>query len=204
MQVRPMTEQDIEATVSVHLRAFKGYMNASLGRNYVRQFLNWFRTSSISTSLVVTDGEQIIGYVVGARLGYDAALNKALLKTGIWAILTHPAILLHSHFTGTIKSRLQLLFREKKVPVKVNKEPIGTGISLVGIAVDPLNAKKGAGSMLMKAFEEQAIASGYNYMRLSVYEVNETAKRLYSKSGWQLLEIDTPVLYYYKEIKAHK
>lgn len=200
MEVRPMTEQDIDAAASVHLRAFKGYMNASLGRNYVRKFLNWFRTSPIGIALVVADAGKPIGYVVGARLGYDADLNKALLKTGIKAILSHPNILFHSHFLGTIASRLKLLLNKKKASVKVNKEPTGIGVSLVGIAVDPANSKKGGGSMLMQSFEQKARELGYNYMRLSVYEENKTARQLYSKSGWQPLEIESPVIYYYKEI----
>jgi ribosomal protein S18 acetylase RimI-like enzyme len=200
MQVRPMLKQDIEATVLVHLRSFKGYMNASLGKNYLRRFLNWFRISNIGTALVLTDGKRVVGYVVGATLGYDAELNKVLIKTGIWAILTHPNILFHTHFTETIKSRLKLLLGKKKVSIKVNKEPTGTGISLVGIAVDPQHVKKGGGTLLMQVFEHQAKQAGYSYMRLSVYIVNEKAKQLYTKNGWKLLEIDGPISYYYKEI----
>ncbi len=200
MEVRPMTEQDIESTVLVHLRAFKGYMNASLGKNYLRRFLNWFRISNMATAWVVAEGNRVVGYVVGATLGYDAILNKVLLKTGIWAILTHPKILFHAHFIETIKNRLKLLLSQKKLSTKVNKEPTGTGISLVGIAVDPLHLNKGGGTLLMQIFEQQAKQSGYSYMRLSVYNVNEKAKQLYTKNEWKLLEIDGATSYYYKEI----
>lgn len=200
MEVRPMTEQDIESTVRVHLRAFKGYMNASLGENYVRRFLNWFRTSDMATAWVVTDSNHVVGYVVGATLGYDAALNKALLKTGICAILSHPIILFHSHFIETIKNRLKLLFRNKILSTNISEEPTGTGISLVGIAVDPLHLNKGCGTLLMQVFEQQARQSGYGYMRLSMYNVNEKAKQLYTKNGWKLLSMDGPTSYYYKVI----
>jgi ribosomal protein S18 acetylase RimI-like enzyme len=197
---RLMKVQDIEASTQVHLRAFKGYMNASLGENYSRSFLNWFITNDIATSWVVAEGNEVLGYIVGASIGYDSVLNKALLKTGILSILSHPTILFHTHFVETIKSRLRLLLSPQKVITEVSNEPAGMGISLVGIAVDPRNTKKGVGTILMQTFEQHAKQAGYNYMRLSVYEVNNQARKLYSKSGWKLLKTEGPVLYYYKEI----
>lgn len=200
MEIRPMTFYDIDEVVQIHLRAFKGYMNASLGKNYVCKFLNWFITSKISTAFVVTDENKVIGYVVGATIGYDAELNRELLKTGIYSIITHPKIFFHRHFIETIKVRLKMMINEKKLLIKVNNEPSGKGISLVGIAVDPLFSRKGCGTLLMQSFENSAKNLGYKYMRLSVYDVNEKARILYSKNGWKVLKIDGAIIYYYKEI----
>jgi ribosomal protein S18 acetylase RimI-like enzyme len=150
--------------------------------------------------LVLESVGKLIGYVVGARLGYNKELNKALFKTGIVSILTHPGVLFHAHFKRNVRNRLKsLLSRDTKSEGKY-VEPSGSGVSLVGIAIDPHSAKKGGGSLLINAFEKESIEAGYNYMRLSVYEVNESALNLYKRNGWQLLSNESPVLYYYKNI----
>jgi ribosomal protein S18 acetylase RimI-like enzyme len=195
-----MTENDVEEVAGAHLRAFKGYLNASIGRKYVRQFLRWFINSPIGISLVLESEGKLIGYVVGAKLGYNKELNKSLFKTGIISIVTHPGVLFHTHFIRNVRNRLKSLFSKSTKSEGIYVEPAGSGVSLVGIAIDPLSSKKGGGSLLINAFEKESIEAGYNYMRLSVYEVNESALNLYKKNGWQLLSNESPVLYYYKMI----
>ncbi|MFN5663558.1 MAG: GNAT family N-acetyltransferase [Bacteroidota bacterium] len=198
--IRLMNKNDIERLLSIHLQAFKGYMNASLGNDYVRAFLGWFQDSPCGLALVAEENNQTIGYVVGAQLGYGKELNNFLLKIGIWSILTNPRIFFHPQFIGTIINRLKLLLQKSENETKNYAKLSGKGISLVGIGVDPLFTGKGAGVSLLKAFEEKAKLLGYTFMRLSVYRKNERARNLYSKNGWKVLETDGPVLYYYKEI----
>lgn len=200
MNVRRMNENDVEEVASAHLRAFKGYLNASIGSNYVRQFLRWFINSPIGISLVLESDGKLIGYVVGAKLGYNKELNKSLFKTGVISIVTHPGVLFHTHFIRNVRNRLKSLFSKSTKSEGTYVEPAGSGVSLVGIAIDPNSAKKGGGSLLINAFEKESIEAGYNYMRLSVYEVNESALNLYKRNGWQLLSNESPVLYYYKKI----
>jgi ribosomal protein S18 acetylase RimI-like enzyme len=195
-----MDENDIEEVVTVHLRAFKGYLNASIGKNYVRKFLKWFIKSSIGVSLILENDGKVVGYVVGAQLGYNKELNKSLFKTGIISIATHPGVLFHTHFLRNVRNRLKSLLNRSTKSEGKYIEPLGSGISLVGIAIDPLCSQKGGGGLLINAFEKQAIAKGYNYMKLSVYEMNVAALNLYKKNGWQLLSNESPVLYYYKTI----
>lgn len=195
-----MTESDVEEVSGAHLRAFKGYLNASIGRKYVRQFLRWFINSPIGISLILESEGKLIGYVVGAKLGYNKELNKSLFKTGIISIVTHPGVLFHTHFIRNVRNRLKSLFSKSTKSEGTYIEPAGSGVSLVGIAIDPLSSKKGGGSLLINAFEKESIEAGYNYMRLSVYEVNESALKLYKRIGWQLLSNESPVLYYYKKL----
>jgi ribosomal protein S18 acetylase RimI-like enzyme len=195
-----MTDNDVEEVAGAHLRAFKGYLNASIGRNYVRQFLRWFINSPIGISLVLESDGKLIGYVVGAKLGYNKKLNKSLFKTGIISIVTHPGVLFHTHFIRNVWNRLKSIFNRGTKSEGTYIEPAGSGVSLVGIAIDPQSSKKGGGSLLISAFEKESIKVGYNYMRLSVYDINESALKLYKRNGWQLLSNESPVLYYYKMI----
>jgi ribosomal protein S18 acetylase RimI-like enzyme len=200
MNVRRMTHNDVNEVTDAHLRAFKGYLNASIGRSYVCEFLRWFINSPIGISLVLESEGKLIGYVVGAKLGYNKELNKALLKTGIISIVAHPGVLFHRHFIGNVRNRLKSLFSKGTKFESANIEPAGSGVSLVGIAIDPQCSKKGGGSLLIKAFEKESIQARYNYMKLSVYEINQSALNLYTRNGWQLLSNESPVLYYYKVI----
>lgn len=200
--IQPMTSADLQELAKVHLRAFKGYMNASLGVAYVEKFLDWFVKDSRALALIGKEGSTSVGYVVGATIGYDADLNRELLKRGLWSIITHPLVLVHPQFLKTIKLRFKLLFQTNKGGVSVFKEPEGKGISLVGIAVDPSCGGRGYGAAFMKAFEQHARTAGYSYMRLSVYEENAKARKLYSSSGWDCLNRSANTLYYYKVLKS--
>ncbi len=195
--VRPMELKDIDQAVNVHMKAFNGYMNASLGRNYVKHFLMWFINSPLATAWVAEDSNKIIGYLVGAKLGYDSELNRSLLLVGVKAILTHPFILFHPHFLRTVKMRLKLLFNKPIKTKEIFKEPDGVGISLVGIASYSDKSIKGVGKGLMTAFQNFAQSNGYAFTRLSVYEENTRARSLYEKTGWQCLNRNQNVLYYY-------
>ena len=198
IKVLTLQEKDLPMVVEVHLKAFKGYMNAALGKSYVYRFLHWFLEDPRAIAFCAHYQDRPVGYLVGAQLGYDADLNKKLLSTGIVSILTHPAILFHPQFVRNIKSRLRLLVGGKKTQVTEQfKEPDGIGVSLVGIAADPQSGIKGVGSALMKAFMAEAKVKGYRYTRLSVYEENKVARGLYEKAGWKCLNKANGVLYYY-------
>lgn len=198
VEVLALRETDLHAVVEVHLKAFKGYMNAALGKMYVYRFLKWFLEDPRAVAFCAYYSDRQVGYLVGAQLGYDADLNKKLLTTGVISILSHPAIFFHPQFIRNIKSRIQLLLGRKKPQSVVQfNEPEGMGISLVGIAADPTTGIKGVGSALMNAFMKEAKNRGYRYTRLSVYEENKVARGLYEKSGWKCLNKSNGVLYYY-------
>lgn len=198
VEVLALQKKDLPIVVDVHLKAFKGYMNAALGKQYVYAFLQWFLEDARALAFCAHHAGRPVGYLVGAQLGYDADLNKKLLGSGVIAILTHPAIFFHPQFVRNIKSRLNLLLGKKKPQASIQfKEPEGVGISLVGIAADPQSGIKGVGSALMKAFMAEAKKRGYRYTRLSVYEENKIARGLYEKSGWKCLNKANGVLYYY-------
>ena len=70
----------------------------------------------------------------------------------------------------------------------------------MGSAVDSDFCGKGVGGSLIAAFENEAKGLGMNYMRLSVYEDNETARRVYEKAGWKEADRNGATLIYIKDI----
>jgi ribosomal protein S18 acetylase RimI-like enzyme len=199
MSVGQIEPTDITELVEIHHQSFQGYINTCIGRNYTYGFFDWFLNYPNSVTVKAFSDKGIVGYVVGAKIGYNAELNKRLKPLAIKGVLSNPSVLLHKNFLFILKSRIKALLSTSKN----NTEPIepnGKGLSLVGIGVLPSEAGKGYGKDLMKAFEEKAIELGYDYLRLSVYKSNERAKALYSKQGWKSVETPIPILYFYKEL----
>jgi len=76
----PIIWELILDVTQVHLDAYAGNMNTRIGSGYVRAFLNWFCQAERSIALAATDGTgNVIGYVVGAPLGYQSLMNRDLL-----------------------------------------------------------------------------------------------------------------------------
>ena len=199
MSVEKIESADITELVEVHHQSFQGYINTCIGRNYTYGFFDWFLHYSNSVTLKAFSDKGIVGYVVGAKIGYNTELNRRLKPLAVKGVLSKPTVLLHKHFLFILKSRIKVLLSRSKNNTEL-KEPEGKGLSLVGIGILPSEAGKGYGKDLMKAFEEKAIELGYDYLRLSVYKSNERAKALYSKQGWKSVETSTPILYFYKEL----
>jgi ribosomal protein S18 acetylase RimI-like enzyme len=198
IQVTPFTDTDIKSIIPVHFKAFKGYINASMGERYVEAFFTWFLTCPKTVTLKATSERNICGYVVGAPLGYDKQINIKLLKFAITGTLTHPLVLLHKDFLKIAFRKLMLIFTKSQNNKIVNPE--GHGISLVGIGIDSNYTGLGIGQQLMKAFEVRATELGMNFMRLSVYNKNFQAIHIYEKCGWKKLGKQGNVFYFYKEL----
>lgn len=196
--VTPYSKDDIQYLSKIHLAAFKGYMNAGMGKRYVRRFLSWFMTYPNAISLKAEYDGQTCGYVVGAPIGYDKYINRDLFNAALLGIFTHPFILFHQNFTRAAKAKLLMLLGKKPIK-KIIQTPVGNGISLVGICVAPDLGSKGIGKAIMSSFENAARKLGMQYMRLSVYRNNTVARTLYEKAGWYMMDDDQDnVLYYYK------
>lgn len=174
-------------------------MNANLGNRYIDRFLMWFlKYPGTVTLKAVVDGN-VCGYVVGAPIGYDKEMNRSLFSTVLLGVLTHPHVLLHDGFIKTALAKFKMLLGKRPIK-KVIQNPSGRGISLVGIAVDPAYAGMGVGKAIMNAFEKKAAAGEINYMRLSVYQDNNRARKVYEQTGWKVLDTSDKVVYYYKVI----
>lgn len=201
VEITSFTQQEIKHIVPVHIKAFKGYMNAEMGSRYVEEFLSWFLTYQKTITLKATINGNICGYVVGAPLGYDQFINKKLLRYAIAGTITHPFVLLHKSFLKVAYRKLRLIFTRPKNIDIINPE--GQGISLVGIGADSKYKGRSIGQELMIAFEEQANKLGMDFMRLSVYDYNLKAIHVYEKTGWKKLAKKENVFYYFKTINKN-
>lgn len=203
VRVRKPTEEMIPAVARLQQVAFAGYLNARLGERYQEAFIRWFFGDREAIALVALgDDERLLGYVVGAPLGYGAALNRAVLWPALIGIVTRPWLFLDRRFRRAVRGRLSILLGGNPAPAGAALQPEipSPTISLVGIGVQPESRGQGVGLALMTAFEEQATARAARSLRLSVYPDNDAARRLYEKAGWRpTAEPDSnQAMYYYK------
>lgn len=194
-----MLAEDLNELITVHREAFSGYLNTGFGDNYILEFLRWFTLQNDTISLIALSNNQAAGYVAGAALGYNQRLTKSLSGTVFTYMLLHPWVILNKKTVKKLYARFKCLVQ----PTIAAKDPVIEGlkgISLVGIGVSNKARNKQVGSKLIEHFEKKASEMGFDYMRLSVFNSNNTAINFYLKNGWSLLERQGELSYFAKKL----
>jgi ribosomal protein S18 acetylase RimI-like enzyme len=182
--VTDIVGSDMTAAVSgIHLEAFKGYLNARLGRGYVRALIQWFVGQEGAIALAAVDRDyQVIGYAVGAPVALAQKLRNDLFWVTARSIAVHPWVVLDKRLWKVgfarfrSKSNTGTVIRGPALP-----EPI---MALFGIGVSPSRRQRGVGQQLLRAFEERARELKIGSLLLWVYADRATTRRLYEKCGW--------------------
>jgi ribosomal protein S18 acetylase RimI-like enzyme len=185
IRISPITEDALPNVADIHREAFAGYMSSRIGKDYVIAVLRWFILQEDTIALMsLSENDGLCGYVVGAPLGYEKRMNKEVFGVAAKGMITHPWLLFDKQIRRTVVRKVKLLLGQSIPAQQVPDlpEPI---ISLVGIGTTVKMRGRGAGKMLMSAFEEESRKKKIASMRLSVYPNNITARKLYEKFGWQ-------------------
>lgn len=203
VSIEPISERILSELVDVHFEAFKGYMNASIGRDYVRRFLSWFAHREGGIALAAVADGRVVGYVVGAPVGYDRVINHDMFWVVARSIALRPRLLFQKRFLRRLLQRARQLLSQDGMPraaVPDLPEPV---MSLVGIAVSESGRGKGVGRALMNEFESRCRHARAKAMRLSVYATNAAARTLYEHAGWTLFVPDgsAEAVYYHRVLE---
>jgi ribosomal protein S18 acetylase RimI-like enzyme len=194
-----MAVEMIPDVAKIHFDAFAGYMNTRIGSTYIRAFLKWFLHADRAIALAAIDGDgKVVGYVVGAPLGYERAMSRDLLGVVIRGMIARPWLFLEGQFRGTIVERLKLILGRQVFRQADDNLPERT-MSLVGIGVSSSVRGKRVGLHLLDAFEAISRGMQMRALHLSVRSDNTVARRLYEKCGWRPLpeyEVKTPTMCY--------
>ncbi len=209
VSVKHLSPEDIPEVIQVHQQAFQGYLNTQLGDLYLKTFFEWFISAKNAISLGAFDQkEHIIGYVVGAPLGYRLDLEKKLIFPAILGALLNFWIIFSPRFRKIVLDRLGFYNSKRQLGGQLSSpidEIPSPTISLVGISVLPSARGNKVGEILMMSFEEQALLQNIKAMRLSVYPDNVAARKLYERMNWkvyyQLSDPDS-AMYYYKVLAS--
>jgi ribosomal protein S18 acetylase RimI-like enzyme len=210
---------DLDELLSVHMEAFRGTMGVSLGPGYVRTFLRRFVTDPSAFALVARRDSRLVGYALGAPIELGSSTTTfAVARSAVVALLRRPSLLVQPTLRSEVRRRIvRVVARvrrglpggaDRRAPGPTDKDA-GLQVlvpeparSLVGIGVADQAQGTGVGRALLEAFELEARKRGDRSVRLSVYQDNDAARRLYERSGWS----PTPhpenlaVLYYVKHL----
>lgn len=178
-----MTAEMVPAVADLHFEAFAGFMNTRIGRRYVRSFINWFRGQEAAIALAAVADGAVVGYTVGAPLGYQQWMNRDLAAVAAGGMIIRPWVLLDASFRHAVGERLGILLGRKPADLAKPELPPPT-LSLVGIGVSPKLSGRRVGDRLMEAFEAEARERGMKSLMLSVLANNAPARRLYERRGW--------------------
>jgi len=196
--VEPMTEALLADVVRIHFDAFADYMNTKLGTRYVQAFLSWFATQQDTVALAATRDGITVGYVVGAPLGYQRRLNRALLLEACLGMMIRPWLLLQPRVIAVCWRKFLMMTGLQENESPELSLPVPT-MNLVGIGVSTEARGSGVSHSLMTAFEAVSRSHGMKSLCLTVYRSSTPARRLYEKHGWVSHEggsMDS--LYYFK------
>jgi len=186
LRIVPLTDGSmVRETIHLHEEAFAGYLNRSLGRNYIKAFLRWFIARDRAIALAAVDQDhKVVGYAIGAPIGYDVILNRELFWVVVGAVTLRPWLFLRPSFWRILKARLLTLLRGPSGGQSSCELP-QPKMSLVAIGVDCSLRRRGVGVRLMQEFMARARNLGMRSLILSVREDRLATRRFYEKCGWR-------------------
>jgi len=200
----PMTTEMVRKAARVHLDALAGSRTACMGPAYVRALIDWFRRAEYGgIALIAIDRpNDVVGYVIGAPLGYPGVLSRDLVWIAAGAVILRPWLFFKPQFRNGLVGRLRLLLGRPRLPGAGPELPAPT-MSLVAIGVSPAARGKKIGLRLVQAFERRSREMQMRSLRLSTSFDNTVARRLYERCGWRPFSASDGMLYYFRILEGH-
>jgi GNAT superfamily N-acetyltransferase len=202
VQAAKTSSSDIEQVISCYRTCFPNSFSVRLGGSYIRKMFEWYLAADNRYLLHVCEEHNVIGFCGGFLPRYfgDGSTSGMLqfaMREAVIGVLKKPWLLLHPE----IVRMYPLLFRnvrrkiigagnQTNVKSQESTPPNKQRAGLVVIGVLPEYRGKGIFELLMKKFEEEAVARGAEELDLSVKKDNTRAVKAYQRSGWKILKDD--------------
>jgi ribosomal protein S18 acetylase RimI-like enzyme len=198
-----MTEEMVRPAARVHMNTLPDSRTALMGEAYVTAFISWLREPEHGgiALAAVDDQAEVVGYVIGAPVGYSRALSRHLFWISAAATAAHPALIFRSEFQSGLLDRLRLAATGKMFQSSTFELPALT-MSLVAMGVLPAARRQKTGLRLVESFEGRAREMGMRSMRLSTRSDNIAARSFYESCGWRLLEEAGRIAFYFRLLNA--
>lgn len=203
----------IDSLVKIHRETFKDHFNSRLGNFYTREYLKWLNTKNKFDSFIICsfdeEDKQVIGYICGARLGFQSKMNRDLLLPTILSFLTKPWLIFDKRFFLFLAPKLRTLigkeeFKEIKNYESKLKQPI---YSVISFGIDSkFKSGMNLGFFLLedlyKKFFEELKKRKVGTVRATIRKNNQNIIKYYQMKKWNLspIEGDSQTIFFYKEI----
>ena len=199
VRIVPMISEMVPKAARLHIETLAGSRTACMGNAYVEAFIEWFRQPDRGgIALVAIDRHRhVVGYVIGAPLGYARDLSRHLAWTAARAVIGRPWLFFKLQFRKGFLDRLQLLLG-RSLPQASQPELPAPTLSLVAIGVSPHAQRKHIGLRLVQGFESKVRELQMRSLRLSTNSENVAACRLYERCGWRPFPVSGGLTYYFR------
>ncbi len=191
--VRRAVRQDVADLARLHAAGLPDGFFARLGPAFLAAYLRTFLEGPDGVALVARDGDEVIGFVVGATRARQHSRwmvrrrGLRLAWRAMLAMLVRPAVLvtfLRTRFGRYVRGLVRRL-----VPRPVTGPPDGGREDLavlLHVVVDVDARGRGVGGTLVERFVDELRDRGVSEVRL-VTDADEGAGALYRRLGWTRL-----------------
>ena len=209
------TKQDnLDALVHCHKKAFPKALSTKLGYKFCSRMLSWYIESDRGVMFHLEKEGKMLGYVGGIKIrepglpGSATSITQHSFKEFIWAFMLRPWLFFHpenlkrvSFIWRNVKLKLGAGGKSTNLPVADIIQSFVPSMGLVVIGVSPEQQGKGYGSLLLKEFESRARKEGFTRIQLSVRKNNFQAITAYLKNGWVINKEGKEELSMYKTLQ---
>lgn len=203
----------LNSLIRIHRETFKDHYNSRLGNLYTKEYLKWLNTKNEYESFIICafdeDEKKVIGYICGAKLGFQTKMNRDLLIPTLVSFITKPWLILDKRFFLFLAPKFRTLlgkeeYKEIKNYESKLKQPI---YSVISFGID--SSFKGGMNLgffiledLYKKFFEELKKKNAGSVRATIRKDNENIIKYYSAKKWVLspIEGDSQTIFFYKEV----
>lgn len=188
-QTRPLQREDLDFCAALHAEAMEHGFFVQLGPRFLRAYYATFLDSPHAVAFAATVAEQPVGALVGI-LRPRAHARWVLRRRGPALALIGAAGMMLRHraalrFARTrIPRYLRVWRRHRGAPATTQDSPRAEPAVLSHVAVAPGARRVGAGRLLVRTFEREALRAGAERAILTTLEGPEGAGRFYAELGW--------------------
>lgn len=182
MTIKPIPNNDLDAVVLIHLKAFPDFFLSQLGKSFLYHYYSTVKKMQTGILLgCYDDNGTLMGFSAATTLSsgfHKKVLFHNFLFFGLDALIllfTRPAALIH------------LIANMTKSPEKGIYDSFQYG-ELLSIAVSPDNQGKGVGRELICATEKDILEQGQTEISLTTDAINnDKTFSFYKKNGYNIL-----------------
>lgn len=183
--------QDVGRATEIYLEAFGSSRSGRLGAPYARAYLRWFIAEPTAVTLGAWVEGELLGFAVGAPLGYQRKLNRDLALTVVRCLLARPRLFLDGEILGALVGRLRVLLRRRSTPPETIRVPEPT-MCFVGAGLAERARGLGLGARLYRGFQEECrTTTNARSLRGITHKDNIPPSRILASLGWQPLYEDS-------------
>ncbi len=180
VKIRSASVSDLHSVVNIHRKAFPDFFLTKMGPRFLKEMYSGYLRHSSGIFLVATDGNGVVGFVVGTTLPekFFSELRKqralSFLVCSIPGLLRNPVLVSKKLFSA--------IFYRGDEP-----EELRDGALLSSIGIVPEQFGKSIGKKLVAEFEREAFSGGSEFVFLTTDKLNnDRVNQFYKKNGYTI------------------